>query len=80
MCEMKRCSKCGCEKPITCFPRRAGLANIYRSKCRDCYNEARRVYERAKPEGEKPEPLDVAAVSLAFRNWRGPVGEWMVRL
>jgi 5-methylcytosine-specific restriction endonuclease McrA len=43
---LKRCSKCGIEKELICFPIRADTKSGYRATCRECTREEARKYRQ----------------------------------
>lgn len=89
MC-LKYCHGCGQWKEQTEFRLRSNDRTRF-NQCRECENYAERV-RMAKKRGQPiPERTDVPKgyvprvwppdpLNYVARDWRGPVGEWRVRL
>jgi len=65
MLEVRKCSSCGVDKPLSCYPLRQELSKVmFRKKCKDCMTEDQR--DRRQAEKAKPKPVSKAVYSNAL--------------
>lgn len=65
---MKTCTKCGVEKPLEGFHRRAASKDGFQPRCRGCRNESRKKRNDAKPESVARRSARATAQSLLARG------------
>lgn len=72
---LKRCTKCGETKPAHEFPKRAGIADGYKPRCKPCHNADNRAARERNPDVSAQSSKNWAArnkdrVAAKTKRWR----------